>query len=220
MSLCTGAFLLAAAGLLDGRPATTHWRHTTRLQDWYPEVDVRPDRLYVDDGDLLTSAGSSAAIDLSLHLVSKDFGASVAADLARGLVLAPHREGGQTQFVWNRPTAAATGEGAAAAAMQWAIDRLAEPIRLWGLAQVVAMSERSFSRRFAAETGLSPMRWLQHQRVNRAKELLESTGLAIPLVAEEVGLGSPANFRTHFRRHVGVSPSRYRRTFGGAVFRQ
>lgn len=212
VSLCTGAFLLAAAGLLDGRPATTHWQHAERLQRWYPAVDVKADQLYVDDGQILTSAGSSAAVDLSLHLVAKDYGSAVAADLARRLVLAPHREGGQTQFAV-KPASMPAADEPIAVAMQWALLHLDEPILVRDLAQVATTSERTFIRHFDAATGISPMRWLRRQRLERAKELLETTELAIPVVANKSGMGSPANFRTHFARHVGVSPSHYRRSF-------
>ena len=216
VSMCTGAFILAAAGLLDGRPATTHWLHASLLQEWYPSIDVKSDLLYVDDGDILTSAGSSAAIDLSLHLVAKDHGSAVAADVARRLVLAPHRQGGQTQF--SAKAVSSVGEGdSIGLAMKWAMDHLSEVVRIKDLARLANSSERTFIRQFDAQTGMSPMRWLQYQRVDKAKELLERTALSIPMVAQQAGLGSPANFRNHFLRHVGVSPSRYRDSFRSAA---
>ncbi len=215
VSMCTGAFVLASAGLLENRSATTHWLHAKLLQDWYPSIQVKPDLLYVDDGDILTSAGSSAAIDLSLHLVANDHGSAVAAGLARRLVLAPHRHGGQTQFS-TRAISTPAGRDPVGSAMQWAMDHLEETIRIADLARRSNTSERTFIRQFDALTGMSPMKWLRYQRVDRAKELLETTPLSIPMVAQQAGLGSPANFRTHFLRQVGVSPSRYRDSFQAA----
>ncbi len=212
VSMCTGAFVLASAGLLENRPATTHWLHAELLQDWYPSIQVKPDLLYVDDGDILTSAGSSASIDLSLHLVAKDHGSAAAAALARRLVLAPHRQGGQTQFSTSAALTPA-GRDPIGLAMQWATDHLEETIRIADLAGRSNTSERTFIRQFDALTGMSPMKWLRYQRVDRAKELLEATSLPIPMVAQQAGLGSPANFRTHFHRQVGVSPSQYRDSF-------
>ena len=212
VSLCTGAFALAAAGVLDGRSATTHWRHADQLSEWYPTIDVTPDVLYVDDGDILTSAGSSAAIDLCLHIVGKDFGAVVAAELGRRLVLAPHRTGGQAQFA--RPTRTDRADHSTLGeVMAWAADHLTDSIRLDDLARVAHSSKRTLSRRFTDLTGVSPMVWLTRQRIERAKELLETTDLAMPHIAEHSGLGSQANLRAQFHKHVSVSPQHYRTTF-------
>jgi AraC family transcriptional regulator, transcriptional activator FtrA len=216
LSICSGAFVLAATGLLDGRRATTHWRYAEELRSRYPEVHVDPNVLYVDEGSVLTSAGSAAGLDLCLHLVRRDYGAAVANHVARRLVISPHRDGGQAQFL-ERPV---EGRGRPlserqplAALLDKIRRRLAEPLRIGELARLAAMSERTFMRRFRAATGLSPADWITRARVDRARELLESTMLPIDHIAERCGLGSPTTLRHHFRKKVGVSPASYRRRF-------
>ena len=184
MSICTGAFVLAAAGRLDGRPATTHWLHTAAFRRFFPAVRLDPDVLYVDDGDVLTSAGNAAGIDLCLHLVRRDHGLAVANRVARRSVVSPWREGGQSQFV--EPLAESPGEGTAAT-RAWALDRLDEPLDLADLAAHAAMSVRTFTRRFRDETGLSPVRWLTDRRVELARRLLETTELPVDRVASGRG---------------------------------
>ncbi|MGL5859061.1 MAG: transcriptional regulator FtrA [Angustibacter sp.] len=212
VSICSGAFVLAAAGLLDGRPAATHWRYTGQLQDRYPHVDVQPDVLYIDDGDILTSAGSAAGIDLCLHIVRSDHGAQVAATVARRLVVQPHRDGGQAQFI---PDAirARRDTPTVAAAMDWALAHLDQPLTVTQLAQQVRVAERTFLRRFNAEVGMTPHRWLTRQRLHRAQQLLESTDDSIDLIACRSGFGSAESLRAHFRRTLRTSPGTYRRTF-------
>lgn len=210
-SICTGAFALAEAGLLNGLHATTHWQHTDELEQRYPAVHVDRDVLYVDEGDILTSAGVCCGIDLCLHIVRRDLGAAVANEIARRMVAAPHREGGQAQYV-PAPVADA-GDTALADTRAWALDRLAEPLTVTRLASHAAMSERSFLRRFVEETGTTPLQWLVVARLGLARELLETTDLSIDLVAHECGLGSAANLRLHFRRVLNTTPTAYRRAF-------
>ncbi|MCP2330464.1 Transcriptional regulator GlxA family, contains an amidase domain and an AraC-type DNA-binding HTH domain [Actinoalloteichus cyanogriseus DSM 43889] len=213
-SVCTGAFLLAAVGLLEGRVATTHWKSAAHLRRVYPGVRVDENVLYTDNGDVLTAAGEAAGIDLCLHMIRSDHGASVANEVARATVVPPHREGGQAQFVPNpvtRPAAGGTGP-----AREWALDHLADPLALSDLAARVSMSVRTFTRRFRLEVGTSPSRWLTRQRVERARELLERTDLPVEAVARAVGLGTAPALRHHLRAVVGVSPDAYRRTFRGS----
>jgi transcriptional regulator GlxA family with amidase domain len=212
MSICTGAFVLAAAGRLNGRPATTHWMHTAMFRRFFPSVLLDPDVLYVDDGDVLTSAGNAAGIDLCLHLVRRDHGQAVANRVARRTVVAPWREGGQSQFVESPPDLA--GE-VTAATRAWATDRLGDPLALADLAAHAAMSVRTFTRRFRDETGVSPARWLTDRRVELAKRLLESTELPVDRVAEQAGFGTPTSLRQHLHAAIGVAPLAYRRTFRG-----
>ncbi|AZM57653.1 AraC family transcriptional regulator [Streptomyces sp. WAC 01529] len=214
-SICTGAFVLAAAGLLNGRRATTHWLSAERFARRFPEVRVDADVLYVDEGEVLTSAGEAAGIDLCLHLIRSDHGAAVAAEVARRTVVPPHREGGQSQYV-QRPLAEPQLTSTSAA-RAWALPRLAEPLTLADLAAVESMSVRTFSRRFREETGLTPMRWLTQRRVDRARELLETTDHTIDRVATEAGFGTGASLRQHFAAGVGVSPGAYRATFRGSA---
>ncbi|WP_018353625.1 GlxA family transcriptional regulator [Longispora albida] len=210
-SMCTGAFALAAAGLLDGRGATAHWQTTAELSSRYPQVDVRPDVLYVEDGPIFSSAGVAAAIDLCLHLVRSDHGAAVANEVARAAVVAPVRHGGQAQFV---ESALPPERGTTLAPTRaWALTRLGEPISLTDLARHANISLRTLTRRFKAETGLSPLRWLLAQRVERARELLETTSLPMDQVARHAGLGSADSLRDHLRRHVRLTPSAYRSAF-------
>ncbi|MCW3040452.1 MAG: helix-turn-helix protein [Solirubrobacterales bacterium] len=211
MSICTGAFVLAHAGLLDGRRATTHWGYCEQLAARFPAVDVDPGVLYVDDGDVLTSAGLSAGMDLCLHVLRRDRGAQAANAVARWNVVAPHREGGQAQFIL-APVPAASDDGLAAT-RAWAQAHLADPLDVDRLARHAHMSERTFTRRFRAETGLSPKQWLLTQRVQRARELLEQTDLPIERVAVDAGFGTAANLRLHFQRATATRPTAYRATF-------
>jgi transcriptional regulator GlxA family with amidase domain len=213
-SICTGAFVLAQAGLLDGRRATTHWAHAERLARRYPAVTVDPGVLYVDEGDVLTSAGVAAGIDLCLHLVRRDHGAEVANAVARRIVVAPHRDGGQAQFV-EAPLPPASDRGLQAT-RAWAAQRLREPLTVAALARHAACSERTFARRFRAETGTTPLQWLLGQRVLHARRLLEATDLPVEHVADEAGFGTAASLRSHFRRATATTPLAYRRTFRGS----
>ncbi len=212
MSLCTGAFVLAEAGILDGKTVTTHWRHSQRLAAEYPAIRVDRDVLYVDEGDVLTSAGSAASLDLCLHVVRCDFGAEIANRLARRCVVPPHRDGGQAQFV-EEPFTAVAANDRFADTLSWAQEHLDEPMAVDDLARRAAMSPRSFARRFRAATGTSPHRWLISQRVLLAQRLLETTDLPIEAVAWRCGLGTSANLRLHFSSLVRASPAAYRRTF-------
>ncbi len=214
-SICTGAFVLAAAGLLDGRRATTHWRSAEELQDRFPEVDVDPCVLYTDDGDVLTSAGVAAGIDLVLHMIRRDHGAAVANEVARGTVVSPHREGGQAQFVRRPVPEPRTSSTKAARA--WALENLHRPLTLRELAAREAMSTRTFTRRFREEVGISALQWLTQQRIERARQLLEETDLPVDRVATEAGFGTAASLRQHFQAALGVSPSAYRSTFRGEL---
>jgi transcriptional regulator GlxA family with amidase domain len=214
VSLCTGAFALAQAGLLDGRSATTYWVRTQEFRERFPEVDVRPDVLFVEDGNLLTSAGVAAGIDLCLHLVTRDHGAAVANDVARSAVVAPARAGGQAQFVPN-PASAERG-GSLAELRAWMTAHLDRPITLADMAKRCHLSERSLTRRFRAETGTSLQQWLLLQRIARARGLLETTTLPVDRIAESSGIGTADSLRQHFAERLGVSPTAYRAAFGHA----
>ncbi|MER6327752.1 GlxA family transcriptional regulator [Streptomyces sp. NPDC014983] len=210
-SICTGVYVLAAAGHLDGRPATTHWAEAEHFQRMFPRVEVDADVLFIDDGDVLTSAGVAAGIDLCLHMVRRDFGAAVANDVARRMVVPPHRDGGQAQYIERPvpdPQLATT-----TAARAWALARLHEPIQLRDLAEQEAMSVRTFTRRFREEVGVSPGQWLTQQRVERARQLLESTDLSMDQVARSAGFGTAQSMRQHMQQALGVTPTAYRRTF-------
>lgn len=211
MSICTGAFVLGAAGILDGRKATTHWAWAESFRRLYPKVDLDETVLFVDNGDVLTSAGLAAGADLCLHVVRSDHGSDVANRAARYCVLPPWRDGGQSQFI-DRPVPEMDG-GSTAATREWALLRLSEPLHLATLAEHASMSVRTFSRRFRAETGLSARVWLNRQRLLRARHLLESTTLPVDRVAAESGLGTAASLRQHMQAVIGVSPLAYRRTF-------
>ncbi|NIZ93568.1 GlxA family transcriptional regulator [Kineococcus rubinsiae] len=211
MSICTGAFVLAAAGLLSGRPATTHWDKAADFRRLHPDVELDEDLLFVDDGDVLTSAGLAAGVDLCLHVVRSDHGSEVANRTARYCVVAPVRPGGQAQFI-ERPLPPASGLGTGPT-RAWALEHLAEPLALADLAAHAATSVRTFTRRFRAETGSSPGEWLVHQRVERARHLLETTTLSVEAVASACGLGGAAALRHHLAGVVGLSPTAYRRTF-------
>jgi transcriptional regulator GlxA family with amidase domain len=214
-SICTGAFALGAAGLLDGRRVTTHWRHAQRLAELFPHARVDPDVLYVDEGDLLTSAGVAAGIDLCLHLLRKDHGAAAANAVARQTVVAPHRAGGQAQFV--ERAIPPTDGGSLEATRTYALERLHEPLTVTQLARHACTSERTFNRRFRQETGTTPLKWLHAQRVDHARRLLEGSDLPVETVAQRCGFGSAAILRQHFRRATATTPTAYRRTFGGNV---
>jgi transcriptional regulator GlxA family with amidase domain len=216
LSLCTGVFMIAAAGLLDGRRASTHWRHTDELASRYPNVKIDPRVLYVDDGDILTSAGTAAGVDLCLHVVRLDHGAEVANGVARRMVVPPHRDGGQAQFV-DAPVAPACEEGEAlSSVLGWMLEHLDMPMSVDTLAERAVMSPRTFARRFRAVTGTTPHQWLLAQRVLLAQRLLETTDEAVELLADRAGFGSAAALRLHFQRSVGTAPLAYRRTFRAA----
>lgn len=212
VSICSGAFALAEAGLLDGRPATTHWCYVDQLRQRYPRVEMDRDVLYVDDGDVLTSAGCAAGIDLCLHLVRTDHGAAAANAIGRRLLVQPHRAGGQAQYV-DSPVAADPSDDRVATSMTWALAHLTEPLSAAALARAAHMSERSYLRHFTRATGTSPVRWLIDQRVRASLELLETTAMPVEQVARAVGFDTPVTFRHHFTRAMQTSPSTYRKTF-------
>jgi transcriptional regulator GlxA family with amidase domain len=212
MSVCTGAFILAAAGLLDGRPATTHWAHTAELARRYPRVQLDPGVLYVDDGDILTSAGTAAGIDLCLHVVRQDHGAEIANAVARRMVVPPHRDGGQAQFV-DRPLPDLPACDPFTETLAWVEQHLDEPISVEDLAARSAMSPRTFARRFRSTTGTTPHQWMLRQRVLLAQRYLEATDHTVELIASRCGLGTATNLRQHFQRLLRTTPNAYRRTF-------
>lgn len=213
MSICTGAYVLAAAGLLDGRRAATHWRSADDFRRLFPRVLLDPDVLFVDDGDVLTSAGLAAGADLCLHLLRRDHGAAVANRVARYAVVPPWRDGGQAQFI-EHPVPAADG-ASTSRTRSWMLEHLTDEHDLASLAERSGMSLRTFNRRFRAETGRPPGEWLTEQRVRRAQQLLESTDLGVDAVATRAGFGSAAVLRRHLRAVAGVTPLAYRRTFRG-----
>ena len=216
MSVCTGAFLLAEAGLLDGRCATTHWHEAAELAERFPAVDVDPDVLYVDEGSVLTSAGVAAGLDLCLHVIRRDLGSAVAAELARRAVIAPHREGGQAQFIPARAAGAASAIApgdSTEVARTWALARLDQPLPIAALAGRAAMSTRTFARRFRAETGTTPAQWVLEQRLRAAQTLLETTADPVEHVAHRSGFGNAAALRAHFARRLETTPTAYRRAF-------
>jgi AraC family transcriptional activator FtrA len=211
LSFCTGAFVLAATGLLDGKRATTHWMHTREFAMRFPLVKVDPDVLYIDEGDVLTSAGTAGAIDLSLYVVRRDFGAEVANAVARRMVVPPHRDGGQAQYIQAplpRDEDDLLGE-----TLAWLEANLQDDVTVGELAQRAAMSVRTFARRFHGATGTTPHQWVLRQRILRAQRLLETTDLPVEAVAEGAGFGTAANLRLHFQRHVHTTPLGYRKTF-------
>ncbi len=213
MAICRGAFVLAAAGLLDGLPATTHWRWTAEMADRYPRIRVNPDVLYVDTGTISTSAGTAAGIDLGLHLLRRAHGAVVAAEVARRMVVPPHREGGQAQYI-RRPLPAALDSDPIGDAMRWAIEHLDQPLSIEDLARQAHLAPRTLVRLFHDSIGTTPHRWLTTQRVNLAQQLLEGGSATIDAVARRCGFGSIDTLRHHFVRQVGTTPSSYRATFG------
>ncbi|MEU8827041.1 helix-turn-helix domain-containing protein [Streptomyces sp. NPDC048636] len=214
-SICTGAFVLAAAGLLDGRRATTHWQAAGHFRELFPAVALDPDVLYADEGPVLTSAGDASGIDLILHMIRCDHGAAVAGEVARGAVVAPHRDGGQAQFI-RRPVPERHGSSTGTA-RAWALTRLDRPVSLRELAERESMSVRTFSRRFRDEVGMTPVQWLTRARLERARQLLEETDLPVDRIAAEAGFGTAASLRQHLHTALGVSPSAYRSTFRGST---
>lgn len=211
VTICSGVFVLAAAGLLDGKRATTHWRYVDRLRARYPKVRVEPDVLYVDEGNILTSAGSAAGIDLCLHIVRTDYGAEIANRVARRLIVPPQRDGGQSQYI-PAPVRTDAAHGLSRV-LEWAERHLREPLSVDSLADRAAMSSRTFARRFRAETGTTPHQWLTHQRLLAAQRRLEMTRDSIEEIAEAVGLQTAATLRLHFRRSLRTTPTAYRRRF-------
>ena len=212
LSLCTGAFVLARAGLLDGRRAATHWTECDELARRFPLVSVDADVLYVDEGDILTGAGSAASIDLLLHIVRQDYGSDVATQLARQLVVPPQRDGGQAQFI-EQPLPELDDANLFADTVTWVQEHLDDPVTVEDLAQRSAMSPRTFARRFQAATGTTPYQWLLGQRVHLAQRLLETSDLSVETVAERSGFCTAGNLRKHFGRVVHTSPQAYRRAF-------
>lgn len=210
VSFCSGAFALAEAGVLDGRRATTHWMFADRFRRRFPRVELEPNALYVDEGQVLTSAGTSAAIDVSLHLVRRDLGADVANGVARRMVVPPHRDGGQAQYVAS--PVPACGDRFSAL-LDWLREEPAREATVEEMAARVHMSPRTFARRFRAATGTTPHRWLTLQRLDRARELLEGSDLPVEVIADRVGFGAASTMRTHFARELGTSPASYRRRF-------
>jgi transcriptional regulator GlxA family with amidase domain len=211
VSLCTGAFVLGEAGLLDGRSCTTHWRHSDDLATRFPLARVVPEVLYVEDGPILTSAGTAAGIDACLHLWRREFGAAAASTIARRMVVPPQREGGQAQFI-RKPVPACDAE-TLGPMLGWIVENLREQHTVESLAQTANMSPRTFARRFRAETGTTPHAWITSQRVIRAEEMLETTARSVDWIAGEVGFGTAAMLRHHFTKARSVSPQQYRRTF-------
>ncbi|WP_435604400.1 GlxA family transcriptional regulator [Streptomyces sp. bgisy130] len=212
-SICTGAFVLAAAGLLNGRRATTHWKSSQNFRELFPQVELDPDVLYTDEGDVLTSAGEASGIDLCLHMIRCDHGSAIANDVARSTIVPPHRDGGQAQYIRTpvpEPESSSTGKARA-----WAMERLDQPLTLDDLAAHAAMSVRTLTRRFREEVGLTPVQWLTQQRLERARQLLEGTDLPIDRIAVTAGFGTGTSLRQHLRAALGVSPSAYRSTFRG-----
>nr|WP_018547292.1 helix-turn-helix domain-containing protein [Streptomyces sp. LaPpAH-108] len=215
VSICTGAFVLAAAGRLDGRPATTHWALADLFRSWYPRVSLDPDVLFVDDGDILTSAGAASGVDVCLHVVRKDHGAAVANQVARACVVPPWRDGGQAQYI-RRPVPEESAHSTSAT-RHWALEHLHEPLSLTELAAHARMSVRTFARRFTEEVGTSPGRWLIQRRLDRARHLLETTDLPVDDIATQVGFATGTSLREHLHATIGVTPVAYRRTFRGTT---
>ncbi|MCX5052292.1 MULTISPECIES: GlxA family transcriptional regulator [unclassified Streptomyces] len=215
VSICTAAFVLAAAGLLDGRKATTHWHVVDLFRRRYPNIDLDPDVLFVDDGRVLTSAGAASGVDVCLHIVRTDHGSELANFVARCCVVPPFRDGGQAQYI-EQPVPE-SGAASTAATRAWALEHLDEPLTLTGLAGHARMSRRTFARRFNDEVGLSPGRWIVQQRVSRARHLLESSDLSVDQIASHVGFATGASLRQHLHAAIGVSPQAYRRTFQAAA---
>jgi AraC family transcriptional activator FtrA len=211
VSICSGVFVLAATGLLDGKRATTHWRYAEKLSSQFPKIRVDAGALYVDEGSVLTSAGSAAGIDLCLHIVRRDYGAEIANRVARRLVMPPHRDGGQAQYVQD-PIGSVTPRGIAPV-LHWAQSNLHEAISVEDLARKAAMSPRTFARQFRQQTGTTPHQWLVHQRLLAAQRRLERTNEGIDQIAEAVGLATAATLRQHFSRTLGTTPTAYRRRF-------
>ncbi len=211
ISICSGAFLLAATGLLDGRRATTHWRYAEQLARMYPAVTIDPDVLYIDEGSVMTSAGSASGIDACIHVVREDYGHEIAANVARRLVVSPHRDGGQAQFIPSAvPRSSADG---LASVMKWAGENLNRPLTVEVLAEQAMMSPRSLSRQFVEQVGTSPHRWITRQRLHLAQTMLESTDMSVDEIASAAGFGAAATLRHHFARSYATTPSAFRRRF-------
>lgn len=217
LSICTGAFVLAATGLLDGRAATTHWRYAAAFRERFPRVDLQPDVLYVDEGSIVTSAGSAAGIDACLHVVRRHHGSAVANQIARTMVTPPHRQAGQAQYV-PAPLGPAP-RGGLGPVLDWARSHLGEPLRVEDMAARAAMSQRNFLRHFSAQVGTGPKQWLRRERVAAAQTLLEQTAHGLDTVAHAVGFGSASALRAAFRETIGASPTVHRRQFGNALAR-
>ena len=217
VSICTGAFVLGEAGVLDGHRATTHWAHAERLARRFPKARVDPRVLYVDDRDVMTSAGMAAGIDLCLHIVRRDHGAEAANTIARRMVVPPHRDGGQAQFI-EQPVPV-TRDSALQRVQAWALERIGEPLTVENLAQQANTSPRHLTRRFNAELGTTPLKWLQRERVRLAQRLLEQTEMPVQRIAERAGFGSAIALRRQFIEIVGTTPARYRGTFRGGTVR-
>lgn len=216
MSICTGVFVLAHAGLLDGRRASTHWDAAARLTREYPQVEVDPSVLYIDEGSVLTSAGVAAGLDLCLHLIRRDHGAVVAGAIARFTVIPPHRDGGQAQYIDRPLTEAHPAAGSLEPTRAWALEHLEQPLDVGTLARHAYMSPRTFARQFRQQTGTTPAQWILEQRTRLAQELLENSELPIEHIAQRSGFGNPATLRAHFARRLSTTPTAYRRTFRGA----
>lgn len=210
-SICTGAFTLAAAGLLDGRRATTHWMHGAELALRWPAVQLDPSVLYVQDGQVFTSAGECAGLDLCLHLVQLDHGSRVANTLARRMVMPPHRDGGQAQYI-DQPLAVESSSSLASV-LDWARSQLHQPLSIGDLADQASMSRRSFLRHFRSTTGTTPLQWMIFERVTRACDLLETTNKSVEIIAQQCGFGTAQSLRSHFVRIIQVTPNRYRQRF-------
>jgi transcriptional regulator GlxA family with amidase domain len=213
LSVCSGVFVLGEAGLLEGRRCTTHWRHTAELAHRYPGAKVDPGVLYVDEQPVITSAGTAAGIDACLHLVRKEQGSRVANGIARRMVVPPHRDGGQAQYI-DRPLAETSG-GSLGAVLEWMARNLGRPLTVTDLAARAHMSPRTFARRFTQETGTTPLRWLTSQRILLAQQMLEETDETVDAIAEHVGFGNAATLRHHFRAWRDTTPDSYRRLFRG-----
>jgi transcriptional regulator GlxA family with amidase domain len=211
LTVCSGAFVLGAAGILKGRRCTTHWRYATNFRTRFPDAQIDPDVLFVDDGNVITSAGTAAGIDACLHLVRRELGSAVATRIARRMVVPPQRDGGQRQYV-DLPVPESSGDSLQGV-LDWMLDNLTDDHTVPELAARATMSDRTFARRFVAETGTTPLKWITQQRVLHARSLLEQTGLGVEQIAAECGFGTAALLRHHFRRVVGVAPQDYRRTF-------
>lgn len=214
VSFCTGAYVLAEAGLLNGRPATTLWTHAERFRARFPAVQLNPAVLYVDDGQILTSAGNAAAADLALHILRTDHGAEIANAVARHAVLPPHRRGGQAQYIETPVVVRPEAGDRLAATMEWAMQRLGQPLPITALAAHCALSPRQFTRQFRQATGTTPHQWLLTQRIALAQRLLETTGQTVDHIAASTGFGTPAALRLQFQKALDTSPAAYRRTFG------
>ena len=211
-SICSGAFVFAATGLLDGLRATTHWVAAAELAARYPRIEVDPDVLYVDNGQFITSAGAAAGLDMCLHLIRRDYGSAVAADAARLSVMPLEREGGQAQFIVQDPPPTPRG-CELEPVLTWMQDNCAQDLTLRDIAVHAGMSTRTLNRRFREQTGTTPLQWLNRTRIRQAQHLLEATGHAVDRIAGQVGFGSPTAFRDHFKRIVGTSPNAYRAAF-------